>query len=241
MIKYFVEIKNRIIIIFVSYFCLFLTIYYYSYFLLILTVFLNKEIINNNVLNYFIFTSISDLFFTYLKLTNNFSIFLVYFNVFYHFICFLKPGLYKKEFFYLKFYFKLNLIFNFLFFIFFNNILLSFISNFFFNVHYDKNNFIKLFFEANICEYFMFYKKTYISFFINFQFMALFLLFLSYLNISILKKSRKIIYFTILIFSTVVTPPDVFNLFLGYFILIILFEINLFFMVTKKKLNQVNN
>ena len=242
MIKYFIEIKNRTILLFISYFLLFVVFYYYSYFLLILTIFLNKEIINNNILNYFIFTSISDLFYIYLKLSVSFSNYLIYFIISYHLICFLKPGLYKKEFSSLKFYFKVNLILNMVLFIFFNNTLLPFISRFFFDIYFDKINYINLFFEANICEYFLFYKKTYFNFFINFQLMILFLLFLNYfnLNFKIIKNIRKIIYLIILLFSTMITPPDVISLILFYSILICLFEINFFFTILRR-INQVSN
>ena len=236
MINYFIEIRNRIFLLFISYLLLFIVIYYYSYFLLILTIFLNKEIINNNILNYFIFTSISDLFFIYLKLAASFSNYLIYFVISYHLICFLKPGLYKKEFLSIKFYFQVNFIFNLTLLLLFNNTLLPFISQFFFNIYFDKNNYINLFFEANICEYFIFYKKTYLSFFINFQIMVLFLLCLNYfdLNSKMIKKIRKIIYLMILLFSTAITPPDVISLLLFYFILLSLFEINFFVTVLKK-------
>lgn len=238
MIKYFIEIKNRIFFVFITYFLLFSVFYYYSDFLLILTVFLNKEIIINNILNYFIFTSISDLFFIYLKLTICFSNYLIFFIIIYNLICFLKPGLFKKEFFYLKFFFKFSLIFNFLFFFFFNNFLLPFISNFFFNIYFNKNEYINLFFEANICEYFMFYNKTYFSFVINFQFITIFFLLINYVNfnIKLFKKIRKIVYLSLLIISTLITPPEVFSLILCYLGLIFLFEINLLLIIFKSKL-----
>ena len=244
MINYFIEIKNRIILVFIAYFLLFTCFYYYSDFLLILSIFLNKEIAINNILNYFIFTSISDLFFIYLKLTVSFSNYVIFLITFYHFICFLKPGLYKKEFFYLKFYLKLNLVSNIFFFFFFNNVILPFISHFFVNVYLNKNEYINLFFEANICEYFIFYKKIYFNFFMNFQSIILIFLVINYFNfnIKIYKKIRKIIYLILLLISTLITPPEIINLLLCYFVMIVLFEINLFLIIFKNKLiNQVNN
>ena len=96
-----------------------------------------------------------------------------------------------------------------------------------------------MFFEANICEYFLFYKKTYFSFFINFQFIIIFFLFTNYINFSIkiFKKIRKIVYLCLLLISTIITPPEVFSLILCYIILITLFEINLFLKIVKNKVN----
>jgi len=241
MIKHFIEIKNRVIIVMISYLFLVFTFYHYSYFLLILSVFLNQEVIKNNILNYFIFTSLNDLFFIYIKLTLSFSNYVTFFIIVYHLISFLKPGLYRKEFFYLKVVFKINLIFNILFIYLYNNYVLSAISSFFFDIYLNKTYYINLFFEANICEYFSFYKETFFDFCMYFQILISGFILINYLNLKVFKKIKKIVYFFILMISTIITPPDIFNQILCFSILIFLFEINLFVCVLMQKFNQVNN
>ena len=68
MVKAFIEIKNRIILFSVTSLSVFFLVYYYKTFLLVLTL-TSNPIFTNDILKYFIFTSISELFSIYITLT----------------------------------------------------------------------------------------------------------------------------------------------------------------------------
>mgnify|MGYP003449326516 FL=1 len=100
---YYLEIKNRIILLFITW--LFTIFVCYLYKEVILFFILNSThvfvftstIENQNLSHYFIFTDVTEIFYVYLNLILFISNQIFFFSFFYHFLMFLSPGLYKFE------------------------------------------------------------------------------------------------------------------------------------------------
>lgn len=127
---YYLEIKNRCILLLLNWVCLFFVNYNYKEILLFLC--LKPSLVHKNKISYFIFTDIKEIFYVYIKLifTINNQIF-IYFFIFHCFI-FVSLGLYKTEYEYFK-----NKVYTIILFWFFslfilNNVILPISLNFFF-------------------------------------------------------------------------------------------------------------
>ena len=231
---------NRSILVFFSLVSIFITIYSYKTVLVVLTVLGNLKLFD--VSSYFIFTSISELFITYFKLSYFFTDQFFYLFLFYHGVSFLGPGLFKIEYFYLKRLLKYYLFFWIIFLGGFNLFILPFFSDFFVLNNYQQNNFynLKFYFEPEISKYLIFVKSIFNNFWGNLQFLIAIIFLLSFFTkyTSNLKSTRKFLYVVILCFSTIATPPDILSQILMFLILTLVFElsvlVNLFKFITKK-------
>ena len=244
MTKFFVEIRNRLILIFITCLNIFFVIYYYKSYLLSL-ILLTNNVFSMEILDYFIFTSITEIFLVYFQLAFFFTTHIFYFIILYHLISFLSYGLYKIEYNYLKFIFFVSMFLEFVSILFCNIILIPVLLNFFLSFkNYSLQN-INFYFEAKIIDYFQFYFNAQTSSFFGFQCCVFLILFSNYLsnNIKILKNFRKLLYLILLCFSTLVTPPDVFSQLFLFFNLLLGFEILIFLNIFKKVSNKsmVNN
>ena len=168
MINYFIEIKNRCALLTITILSLFATGYYYKTFLLIIVIVSNTTL-SNDILNYFIFTSLSEMFIIYIMLSFFLTIQIVYFVVLYQIICFFAPGLFKHEYVFLKKTFFATMLLGFLSLLFFHNQLIPVISNFFLSFQSYSIQTINFYFEAKIYEYLIFYRDLYLSCFFIFQ------------------------------------------------------------------------
>ena len=240
MIKHFFEIKNRLFLIILSSTVFLIISYYYSKFFLILSIFSNTELVKNNVVNYFIFTSITDLFSTHLILSVCITNYLIYFNITYHLICFLKPGLFKEEFFKIKRVFYVSICLSLFSFILSHILILPIMSKFFLGFGFTKNNYISFYFEANIYSYFMFYKGILFNCFVNLQISILFFISFNYYvnNLNEFGKTRRFFYFILLILSTLLTPPDLISQMLTFLSAVLLFEAAIFSKIVIKTSNN---
>jgi len=224
LLYYFSEIKNRIILLILSWISTFYICYNYKEILLFLFIkpSLNLTYKFNKI--YFITTNITEIFNTYINLASFISNQVVFFYFLNHFILFIIPGLYKYEinsvkkviFIYLIFLITSTLTFYF--------ILLPVSWNFFF--HFQKilsNNQLNLYFEAKLSEYLDFFMNlNQISTFICQFFTLIFIYITSIKNyLTFIKKYKKIIFFVLLILATIITPPDILSqIILGSFIII---------------------
>lgn len=241
MIKYLIEIKNRLILVLLSsFFSVFICYLYKEIFLFLLLkpVEILKDKQSNLVL-YFIFTDITEIFYVYLNLIffitiQCFIIFLIY-HIF-NFFCY---ALYKKE-----YYFCLTLL-KLCFFMWIIALILSkffliplsweFFSGF---KRIISTRFITVYFEPKIYEYLNFCITFYYICIFYCQFFSILFFFMSYYisNFIFIKKFRKFYYYSFVIFSTTISPPDIFSqLFISFF-LIFLFEILIVIFIFKKKL-----
>ena len=238
IIKHFKEIKNRIIIIIISYITFFIICFFYGLTILKLTILLQNEL-SKYVFNYFIFTSITELFLIYFELSFFLTNFLFYFNILYNLICFLSSGLYTQEYGYLKIYYFLTFLLSIISIVFTHFLMIPFLVNFFlsFQTISNTNDPINLYFEAKIYEYLKFYKEVYFNNFINFQLLNLMIFGFYTTNsfvLSNIKTNRKYFYFVFLFISTILTPPDIISQLITYLFITCFFELSLFLFILKK-------
>ena len=237
---YYLEIKNRIILLILTWlFTLFMCYLYKEvllFFILNSTHLFQSPFENQTESNYFIFTDVTEIFYVYIDLILFISNQVIFFNVFYHFLMFLSPSLYKSEYNNLYFFIRISFFIYILSIILLNVFLLPFSWNFFLNFQNNDFNLIPLFFEAKISEYLIYYINLYSLCLLNGQFSLFMLIYINNLSENVLeiKKLRKIFYFLFFIISTLVTPPDVISQLCFSFILIFIYETIIFFKFLNK-------
>jgi len=209
--SYFLEIRNRFLLIVYAWVFTSLASYLYKETLLFLLIKPNF-CLTNPIPIYFIFTSITEIFSTYLKLIYFLSNQICLMCFFYHVLLFFSPGLYYYEYQLLKKVFLIGLVFFFFSIIILNTVILPACWNFF--LSYQKtiaNNSVSLYFEAKINEYLKFYVNLYYMCNFSCQLFMIIILFLIYIkgNLKLIKKFRKIFYLSFVVFATIITPPDV--------------------------------
>ena len=154
MLKYFFELRNKFVLIIVTFFSTLLICYWYKDVLL----FLVTQMHLNDDNFYFIFTDIMELFYVYFRVIFFFSVQIIIWHLFYHTFFFLSTALYLEEFNFLSFFFKSGT--GFLFFAGFlsSYVLIPFSWIFFSSFHFQQG----FYFEAHINEYLDFYINVYI-------------------------------------------------------------------------------
>ena len=109
--KYYFELKNRLILLLITWCSLLITSYYHKETVLFLLV---NPINHLNLLNdepyYFIFTNVNEMFNVYIKLSFFLANQMTILMIFYHTLMFLSLGLYKFEFVTLKLTLKFFII-----------------------------------------------------------------------------------------------------------------------------------
>ena len=242
--KYYFEIKHRFFFIFLSWIFTTGISYLYKNSLLFILINSSNTLINSNQQPfYFIFTDISEIFYVYINLilfiSNQISLMIFL----YHLLMFLSLGLYKKELIVFKFLFKI-LIFTWIvsFFLFYK-ILIPFSWNFFLTFQQNGTSYqpISLFFEAKLFDFLNYFIKFYSLCFFSCQFLIVLIFFLNnFVNKKKqIKTFRKIFYLIFLLFSTIITPPDIFSQIFITFYLILIYEIITF--LNYLKFNLVTN
>lgn len=221
------ELKYNLISFLIGFFYLFFILYIFSNQLIYL---FTNIIINTQLLKYFIFTNITEIFITNIYISFFFTCIIMS-----HFLCvqswvFLYKGLYKYE--NLKiikiyiYFFFFNI---FIFFIIFLNIIPN-IWQFFININFTSTFLFNIYFEPKINTYFYFILQLFIYIYLLFiYFYLLCCYFLHYLfNIQIIINLRKFFYLKFLLISLLLTPPDINSQFIYFIYLIICFEILLY-------------
>ena len=235
--KYYLEIRNRILLLLFAWMSLLLVCYYFKEALLF--GFVKSNAYNNelNNLPYFIFTDVSEVFYVYLRITIFIANQIVIIMTSYHILMFIIFGLYRSE------YLKLQSIFKIVIIAWICSIILlkEFIipCSWTFFLSFQKTNEaiqpIVFFFEAKIVEYLNYFISLYYVCLINCQALAVLILFLN--NISeknnTVQVFRKLFYFIFIIFSTITTPPDVVSQIIMSFTLVVMYEFLVFFKYLK--------
>lgn len=234
---YIKEIKYRSCLVIITWISTFLISYIYKEFILFFCI---KSTLHsyNNSLFYFIFTDITEIFSTYIKLIYFISNQITLFVLIFHIFIFISPGLYRYE--YKKIKTILIISFNIWFFFNFvlNNFLLPICWKFFLKFQQENSNIINFYFEAKFIEYLNFYLWLYrISILIIIIFIFIFIYLdiyndnNNYFNISTI---RKYFYFLFFIIATITTPPDILSQLIVGFIFILLFEFLVIIDILKK-------
>jgi Sec-independent protein secretion pathway component TatC len=101
------------------------------------------------------------------------------------------------------------------------------------------NNSVNLYFEAKINEYLKFYINLYFMCNLSCQMFMIIILFLIYIkgDLELIKKFRKIFYFSFVIFATIVTPPDVTTQLILSSSMICIYEVLIFSVLLKNCFN----
>ncbi|KAK1928435.1 Sec-independent protein translocase component TatC (mitochondrion) [Phytophthora citrophthora] len=230
------ELKYNFFILLITFFYLFIISYYFSDQLIYLLV---NNLLNQNMLKYFIFTNITEILITNIFiaifittfLTIQLGILLIWF--------FLIKGLYKFEnFIFLKFYI-LFIIFNLFIINFIFTNIIPHIWNFLLNLNFSNLYLLTVYFEPKINNYFDFIFFSFIYIFIIFIyfFFLFFLIFNNIFKIKTIINLRKFFYFKIILLSSLITPPDILNFLLIYIIFIFIFEIFIYFSIYLNKYN----
>jgi sec-independent protein translocase protein TatC len=239
MKKYLIEIKNRVLLLLLSYFSVFFTSYYYKDILLFTIIKPKNTFINKYNFFYFIFTDVTEIFYVYFKLIFFLSFQIIILMIFYHFFLFICPALYKNEFKNFKVIFiSVNFV-----------SLISIIIAYFVIIPFSwdfflsfqdllKNKSFTIHFEAKLVEYFNFYISLYYICGIYFQLFVLLFFILNYLNnnnFNNIKKFRKIFYFVFISFAAFLCP-EIFSQILISFLFVFLYEFFLFMYIFENKL-----
>jgi sec-independent protein translocase protein TatC len=241
MTIYISEIKNRLTLLFLTW-CSIISIgYFYKEILLFL--FIESEIIKNNEFKiyYFIFTDVTEVFSVYVKLILFISFQILCIYLFYHCFTFLSHGLFIFEYYYLKFLLQIIILIWFFSIIMSKYILIPTMWDFF--LTFKNSSYMSFHFEAKLNEYLEFYIELYYLFIAYCQvFTLLFIYFISIKNnILLIKNSRKLFYYFFVLFSTLVSPPEVISQLALSFILIFFFELFVFIFIFKFTSSWVTN
>lgn len=231
------ELKYNFCIIFCSFIYLFIISYYFSDQLIYLLV---TNLLNQNMLKYFIFTNITEIFITNIFIASFISLFITLQLSILLIWIFLSNGLYKFEnLIFLKFYFI---------FIFFNIFIINFIFtniipyiwNFLLNINFTNIYILTIYFEPKINNYFHFIFSSFIYIFLLFLyfFILFFLILNNIINIKIIINLRKFFYLKIIFLSALITPPDFINFLMVYLIFIFFFEIFIYISLYLDKYNN---
>nr|YP_010377411.1 Sec-independent protein translocase component TatC [Navicula tsukamotoi]QYB23098.1 Sec-independent protein translocase component TatC [Navicula tsukamotoi] len=229
---YYLEIKFRGILLLIVWLTTFLVSYFFKEALL-------HIITNIHLFDSFayIFTDVAEVFSVYIHLlffTTN-QILVLYF--FYYVLLFVLPSLTYFESTFLVFILLAFYFLFFLSFLFFNTFLFPLSWNFFLSFQQFKVlNSFSLEFEAKLSEYSIFYTTFYFVCFLYFQVFLIPILFLKFIKNSVqfYFSYRKFLYYFGVLFSTMVTPPDVFSQVVFSFSIFICCEILVYCFVLKK-------
>jgi len=234
------ELKYNFFILLITFFYLFIISYYFSNQLIYLLI---DILIKKDMLKYFIFTNITEIFITNITISVFISTFITFQLSLLLFWIFLSLGLFKYENFkIIKIYF-IFILFNFFI---ISIILIKIIPNiwyFFLNINFSNQYLFNIYFEPKLNNYFNFMFSSFIYMF--FIFIYFFILFCIILNnifqIKTIINLRKFFFLKFIIISAIISPPDFINQLLIFFIFLFLFEIfiYIYFLLYKYFFNKI--
>jgi sec-independent protein translocase protein TatC len=238
MIKYLFELKNRIILILITVVSMLLVSYLYKETLLFLITQPERLMNKNNFYStfYFIFTNITEVLSVYITLVTFFSFQVFLLFTIYHCFVFFSPAMFKSEYYLVFSFFKISISVWFFSVLMSNFLLVPMTWDFFFSFQeLFSSKFVNLHFEAKLTEYLDFYILIYYISVFYFQIFTILFFFLSYISdkVKIIKKFRKIYYYFFVVFSTLISPPDLVSQFIITFVLICMYEILVFVIIIK--------
>jgi sec-independent protein translocase protein TatC len=241
---YYIEIKNRFLLIIFSWILTILICYNYKEILLFLIIEPSLDLIGN-VQMHFIFTNVVEIFSIYMKVIFWVSNHLLIFYLAYHTFLFISPGLYRIEYIYTSYIITTSIkvwIFSVYF---FDKLIFPFSWSFFSSYwEFSIIKSVNFYFESKIEEYVTFFIQSYYVCILYFQVVTVFSLFFNLVKNDLLwlKHIRKNLYCFFIIFTTIVTPPDIYSQVFLSLILITLYEllflVSIVKITTKKILNH---
>ena len=218
------ELKYNFSVSLISFFYIFLISYYFSDQLIFLFI---KILINKNMLKYFIFTNITEMFTTNILIAIIVSLFITIQLSIIQFWYFFSYGLFKYENVKIIKVYSIYIILNFfMIFIIFIKIIPN-IWYFFFNIDFSNKYLFNIYFEPKFNNYFSFIFLSFIYIFVIFIyfFLLFYLIFNKIFKIKTIINLRKFFYLKFIIISALISPPEILNQLMIIFIFVILFEI----------------
>ena len=241
--KYYLEIKNRFILLFLNWIFLIIICFSYKDTLLFTITDLNNSQETLDIKPYFIFTNVTEMFYVYLELSFFIANQITLIILLYHSLMFLSLGLYKSEFLKLRFALKFFLIFWLGSFLLFYKFVIPFSWSFFLSFQDNplQTQPVSFMFEAKIGEYLTYFKSLYYICLMNCQLLAGVTFFLANLSERPEKtqRFRKLFYLLFVLFSTITTPPDIISQVLISLLLILIYELLIF--LRYLKISMVTN
>jgi sec-independent protein translocase protein TatC len=239
MRKYFFEIKNRVCLILLLFGSLLITFYMYKE-LLLFFIISTTQIYNKGSSEYFyyyfIFTEVTEIFYAYLKLIFFLSFQFVCLYAVYQVFLFFSSAFFEIEYFYIKRIVVFSAIAWFFSSVFVYYYIIPVTWDFFLGFQFLSVNYSSsLYFEAKISDYVAFYLNTYFYCFIYSQSLVFIVIFFNkhQKSVVLIKKYRKIHIYSFIIFSTIVSPPDILSQTTVGFVFIFLYELTIFFLTVK--------
>nr|YP_010394362.1 sec-independent transporter protein [Phytophthora kernoviae]DAZ88370.1 TPA_asm: sec-independent transporter protein [Phytophthora kernoviae]DAZ88803.1 TPA_asm: sec-independent transporter protein [Phytophthora kernoviae] len=227
------ELKYNFFILFFTFFYLFIISYYFSDQLIFLLV---NTLLNKNMLKYFIFTNITEIFITNIFISSFISVFITIQLSILLIWFFLSTGLYKLEnFTFLKFYliflFNIIIIYNIF------TYIIPHIWTFLLNINFSNLYILTIYFEPKINNYFYFIFSSFIYIFLIFIyfFILFYIIFNNIIKIKVIINLRKFFYLKIMLLSILITPPDFINFIIIYLLFIFFFEIFIYISIYLNK------
>ena len=234
---YIFEIIKRIKYFACSYFFLLITCYIYFFIFFLFLFFLFKKILNNennDSINYYIYTHPFELYYTHLYFGFILSFYIIIPYICWHIIDFNKNSLYKSEYIWLyNNFINILQIFLISYFCFY-----TFIIPFFLKIlqtakeTYSSELFI-IFFELKVQDFINFILYLNNLFTIIILFLLILTIFIFNITLSKIISHKKIIYLIAIIFSTFISPPDIFSQLLLLFIILTTIELIIFKRILK--------
>lgn len=227
--KFFLEIKHRLILVATTYVSMWVTCYFYKETLLFLT----TQSFSMSHFTYFIFTDVTEVFSVYLQLTQFLTMQVTLAYMVYHSFTFFSPAFFDLEHYYLKLFLKTILIVW---------VLSGWISIYLlvplswqFFLSFQELALVSLHFEAKLNEYVSFCILMYHLCVLYCQILVILFFFMGYINANVvyIKKFRKLYYFFFIFFSTLISPPEVMSQIVLSSIVICTYEFLLFLFVLK--------
>ena len=198
---------------------------------------LTRHLLSNMSSNRLIFTTLTEVFNVYIKISFISSLLICLPFLLIHLWFYIIPGLYKIETYYFNFFFFIIFLFFALSFFINYSYILPNILKFF--LYYENNSYyIPIHFEAKIHEYLIFIYKLLLNLILCFQIppIIVLLLYFNIITYELLLDKRKYFYLFFLFLSALIAPPDVYSQFFLTLIMFSFFEILLFFLFFFRKL-----
>ena len=242
------EIKYRLIFIFVAITTSMLTLIKYKYYLINL-ILETCPPLHETTTKYFILTSITELFDVFFNTSLFITYHITYYFTCYHVICFMSLGLYKKEYISLRHLFINSLYLWVACVYLFLQTILPLASIFFLEFKQKSNcDHLKLYLEPKLDTYLNFTISIYMQCCLIFQLILIFIFLTNYTKtINFIIKFKKTVYIGILITATIITPPDIWCQITVFLFLTLSIEIYLMkkefnknlFLIKKLKIKQM--
>lgn len=236
MRTYLLEIRNRLVLTLFTWLAVIIVSYLYKETLLFLILQPNKLFELGTDSFYFIFTNVTEIFSVYIQLIIFLSTQIVFIYFIYHCFNFLSLALFNWEYQKSSSFLRLSFIVWCFSIVLTNYIIIPLTWNFFFSFQkLASDQFMSLHFEAKLNEYLDFYISLYYLCIIYCQIFTIIIFFLSFTssNFITIKKFRKLYYYIFVLFSTLVSPPDIISQIVISLSLICSYEVLVFVFITK--------